>query len=402
MTHLWLRLPILSLTVAFHLAAQPAASVFGTTPEIMAELSRITGFKILHPIKQETMTREKLKVYFEARIKEVVDPEQIRIEELVLKKFGFAPPDFDLKKTTIDLMTEQAAAFYDYRGKKMVLLEGSNDAAQQAALTHELAHALADQHFRLEKYLKRGATDDAALARTAVMEGQATWLMSELLARKVGRSLKDAPELLEMMSNQSGASGAGFPVFDSVPLYMRESLVFPYTKGLVFQNAVIVQLGPRGFAEVFHRPPLSTREVMHPEIYFRREKPVEPKVPVLTGGWKAIAGGAVGEFDLSVLMRQYAFTEFDSAAHWRGGAYRLFEQKKTKRTALTLAIQFDTESGARQFFTGYHKVLAKKWKQTRFADESATRISGEAEEGFFLTTLQGLTVSSIEGTDKLP
>ena len=37
-------------------------------------------------------------------------PEEIRLEELALKKLGFVPKDYDLKASTIELMAEQAAA----------------------------------------------------------------------------------------------------------------------------------------------------------------------------------------------------------------------------------------------------------------------------------------------------
>src|SRR3954470_10064620 len=102
---------------------------------------------------------------------------------------------------------------------------------QDAALEHELAHALADQHFHLERFIKKGgASDDSALARMAVMEGQATWLMTEALARRANQSVVDNPSLLDAMSG--GAEGSSqFPVFNSVPLYLRETLVFPYTEG---------------------------------------------------------------------------------------------------------------------------------------------------------------------------
>ena len=80
-----------------------------------------------------------------------------------LKKLGLVPPEFDLAKATVDLMTEQAAAFYDYRKKKLFLLEASAGANDQGTvLAHELSHALADQHFNLNKYLHRGKTDDSA------------------------------------------------------------------------------------------------------------------------------------------------------------------------------------------------------------------------------------------------
>ena len=55
-------------------------------------------------------------------------------------------------------------------------------------LAHELAHAIADQNYNLGKFIRQGRkSDDGSTARLAVMEGQATWLMSEFLARKMGQ-----------------------------------------------------------------------------------------------------------------------------------------------------------------------------------------------------------------------
>lgn len=394
------RLQWLAMLAAWCAAAQTSAGPFGDTAEILKGLAEITGFRVLRPVKQETMGRDQLKKFFEERIKELVDPEDIRVEELVLKKFGLVPSDFDLRGSTIDLMTEQAAAFYDYRAKRMVLLDGNGGAMQQAALVHELAHALADQHFRLEKFLhKGGPSDDATMARTAVMEGQATWLMSEFMAGKMGRSLKDAPDLMEMMSKMSG--GGGFPVFEKAPLYMRESLVFPYTKGMVFQHEVVLRSGKDGFAEVFRRPPGTTREVMHPEVYFSGFQATNPKVPAPAGGgWKELAEGTVGEFDLSILLQQYAFLELDAAKAWRGGQYRLWEHRKTKRAVLGFAMEFEGEAGATEFLRGYRKVLEKKWKQSRFTGEDAARLAGEGDDGHFSIRRVGAVVSGIEGLER--
>ena len=58
--------------------------------------------------------RDKVKEFLEKRMKEAASPEEIRVEELTLKKFGLVPQDFDLAKNTVDLLTEQAAAFYDF------------------------------------------------------------------------------------------------------------------------------------------------------------------------------------------------------------------------------------------------------------------------------------------------
>ena len=53
--------------------------------------------------------------------------------------------------------------------------------------------------------------------------------------------------------------GAGqYPVFDNSPLYLRLSLVFPYTKGMLFQNALYQRDSQYGFAEVFLKLLVST------------------------------------------------------------------------------------------------------------------------------------------------
>ncbi|MBK5294032.1 MAG: hypothetical protein JJE04_20445, partial [Acidobacteriia bacterium] len=352
-------------------------SATAQTDAILADLSEITGLRLLRPVKQERMNRSQLKEFFEQRIQEVVKPEELRVEELTLKKFGFIPADFDLKKTTIDLLTEQAAAFYDYRKKKMVLMDGGGDAMQQAALVHELAHALADQHFNLEKYLTKGSSsDDASMARTAVMEGQATWLMSEQMAKRLGQSLVDAPLLVEAMSRMAANSGAAFPVFEKVPLYMKESLVFPYSKGMLFQQAVVKKMGKQGFQEVFRRPPFTTQEILHPEKYFDRVVPEKVLPPTPAGkNWKELVDGTIGEFDHGILLQQYSDNDAGLEVSWRGGRYRIWEHKKTKRSVLGYATAWESEAAAAKMMQAYRRVLQGKWKKFSVSSESETRIS---------------------------
>jgi hypothetical protein len=369
---------------------------------ILKGLAEITGLAMLRPVAQVTMPREKLKAYFDERINEVVKPEEIRLEELALKKLGFAPPEFDLRKTTVDLMAEQAAAFYDYRKKQMVLLEGgSAGMMQDLALVHELAHALADQHFQLEKFIKKGgASDDGSLARMAVMEGQATWLMSEYMAKKMGQSLLQSESIVNMMANMAGAGAGGFPVLQSVPLYMRESLIFPYSQGLMFQHRVVSKLGKEGFKEVFRRAPQSTQEILHPEKYFEKTPPLPARLPAIPGqkDWKKLTEGSVGEFDHKVLLKQYAPSSELLAEQWRGAHYQLWEQKKdSKRVALAYSSQWADDKAAAEFFAAYKDVLAKKWKKAVFSEEKPNSLAGTSEDGAFSVKLEGARVLSLEG-----
>ena len=83
--------------------------------------------KLHHPVPCAFITKADVNKFLKDRVKEVAKPDEIRAEELTLKKFGFVPADFDLAKNTVDLLTEQAAAFYDYNKKKLFITESDFD-----------------------------------------------------------------------------------------------------------------------------------------------------------------------------------------------------------------------------------------------------------------------------------
>jgi hypothetical protein len=372
--------------------------------EAMArELAEITGLALKRPIRHATIDREGVRRFLEERIRDEVKPRELRAEELVLKKFGFVPPDYDLRKSTIDLMTEQAAAFYDYRRRRLFTLDSAGDPLEEPTLFHEVAHALADQHFSLGRFVDGARDDDeASLARMAVMEGQATWLMFERQARRAGGSLKDSPEMIEMLKGAGAGPAGQFPVFDAAPLYMRESLMFPYSEGMSFQHAVFVKLGRRAFAEVFLRPPSTTQQILHPERYM---SPVGQKVTarppqVARGSYRVLVEGSIGEFDHSILLRQYAGRETARllAPAWTAGAYRLLEPKRgAGGEVLAYASCWESEERAREFFVAWGAVQKGKWKSHRVARETSGLREGAGDDGRFQVRLEDRCVSSLEG-----
>jgi hypothetical protein len=369
---------------------------------IAEALTKISGMPLKHPVPCDFISKEKINEFLNKRVKEVASPEDIRAEELTLKKFGLVPQDFDLAKTTVALLTEQAAAFYDYDKKKLFITDSTPSETQEPVLAHELSHALADQSFNLAKFIRQGhKSDDGSTARLAVMEGQATWLMSEFLAQKLGQSLKDSPALVAMMSNLSDNGAGQFPIFENSPLYLRLTLVFPYTKGMLFQNAVFDHDGQEGFAEVFRRPPVSTQQILHPEKYFTDVKPTQPDLPDahLPRGYKSLVGGTMGELDHTVLLEQFAGKQraAEIAPHWRGSTFELRENKKAGRAVLLYAAEWDSEESARQYFRAYREAMEKKWKKMTVSAETADSISGTGDDGRFELRRAGAIVTSVEG-----
>lgn len=401
------RLVLLALLVPTA-QAQSQPALFQQIDPILQGLSQITGWKVERRVPAEMLSRAKFRHSMEAHMKGA-SPKEVRAQEQTLKMFGMVPQDFNLVGEEVDLMSEQAAAFYDYHKKRLFVLDNTPPGQeQQLALAHELAHALADQHHPLGKYMSAGSPDDdAATARQAVMEGQATWLSWAYLSLRSGGKGEVPPALLTELAGAAGATGADYPVLSSAPLYIRESLVFPYNQGTLFDDAVYRKRGRDGFDEVFTHPPLSTQEIIHPEDYFEGKGPSMPQAPELApllgkqaaGQFHVLTEGALGEFDFSALLRQYTSERegASAAARLRGASFRLYEQKKDKYPVLAFVTDWDSPEAARTFLELYRRVLKGKWKKLEIASESESVISGSGDSGKFEVRLSGTTVQSIEG-----
>ncbi|MDQ6705158.1 MAG: hypothetical protein M3Z85_04225 [Acidobacteriota bacterium] len=367
---------------------------------ILQELSAITGFPVRHKVAFESITREQVNRFLQERIEEVVKPAELKAEELTLKKFGFVPADFDLKQTTVALLTEQAAAFYDFHRKKLFITDWAPSEMRNVALVHELAHALADQNYSLDKYTRKAQKDsEKSLARQAVVEGQASWLTSEVMARRIGKSLGPQQAAREIPGSASDSSNGQYPVFDRAPLYLRETLLFPYTQGMQFQQAVYDHMGKPAFADVFRHPPVSTQQILHPGVYFENVRPATVKLPHGPKASHGIVEGSMGELDHSILLRQFIGKETadDLSPHWKGADYRLFENKSDKRVQLLYGSEWSNAEIAGRYFKLYEQILAHKWRTMEVTSRTASRIAGRGDDGYFLLRLDGTRVSSAEG-----
>ena len=400
------RLVVLAL-VASAALAQTKNSLFEQVIPILSGLSEITGWKIERKVPAEILHKESFRHYMEARMKES-NSREVHAEELTLKMFGLVPQDFNLAGETVDLMSEQAAAFYDYQKKRLFVLDSTPDGEEQRlALVHELAHAIADQHHSLGKYMHEGSPDDdASTARQAVMEGQASWLTWAYLSFRSGGKGEVPARVLDQVAASAGANGPDFPVYTNAPLYIRESLVFPYNQGTRFQDAVFQKFGKRGFDEVFLHPPQSTQQIIHPDAYFTGAAPAMPEPPGLepvlgkqAKQFRVLTDGALGEFDFSALLRQFAGEREggDAATHVRGGAFRLYEHKREKYPVLAYVSEWDSPEAARTYFELYKRVLKAKWEKLEISTDAASLLTGSGDTGKFQVRLAGTSVQSVEG-----
>jgi predicted MFS family arabinose efflux permease len=394
---------VVSATAALLLCCLPApaadANLLKKVDQYLEEASQLTGFKVKRKVPAAFLSAKQLEKYLDGKMNTEVDQKKLRAEELVLERFGFAPKGFRLAETTLALLNEQAAAFYDFKARKLFVLDHVANGLGPELLIHELGHALADQHFGLRKFLSAAKGDDASLARMSVMEGQAMWLMGEHAARAAGTSLKDSPELVRRLAEPDPDDKSDYPVLAKSPLYLRESLLFPYSAGFRFQAALCAQNAATCMSRPFLNPPSSSAQILHPELYFNQRAPeiVQIPPPPTPQKWRELADGDLGELDLDLLLRTHKVIAPGVAEAWRGGAYRLLEDKKSQNVLLLHTSQFQDEPAAKAWFDAYAKVLAAKWKTFEVAERTAGLLRGRGDYGPFRLTLDGRAVHAAEG-----
>lgn len=326
------------------ISPEEAKQLLGAVDEVLKFDSKDTGLAIKTEVKRKLIDRDQVQAYIEKQLREDEDAQRLKNGEMVLKKFGLVPRDFDVDTFLVQLMREQVAGYYDPQTKFVNLLDWLPPETQMPVLAHELTHSLQDQNFGMEKWVKGPhhkkkmtpaetiADDESTVARHAVLEGQAMAVMIDWMLAPVGKSLLDAPQIVDAM--EAGmAQGGDSPVFNKAPLYLQRVLIFPYTYGLDFERALLKQGKDKAFAGVFKRPPVSTREVMEPAAYLANENlpPLNPPelANALGKDWEMYDVGSIGEFDVAMIAEQFENAAISKTIYpaWRGGYYYALRKK---------------------------------------------------------------------------
>ena len=375
-----------------------AQELFHSVDEILAFDSKQTGLPIRKQVKRRLTSRDEVEAYLTKHMKDE-DVKRLQRSELVLKKFGLLPRDFDLEKLLVALLREQVAGYYDPKTKTVNLLDWVPVEEQEPVMAHELTHALQDQAVGLDKWMKRGEKDLGEIkkdptsediendemddTREAVVEGQAETVMLQYELAPVGRSILDSPDLVKSMESQMENGTDDSKVFKDAPIFLRESLTFPYSYGLKFEIKLLENGGKeKAFDGVLANPPHTTRQIMQPETYLAGEQ--IPPMPVVEfkrdfKDYIKFDIGAMGEFDVAVLVEQYAGKRLAERLYpeWRGGYYYAARPKGDAAAPLGLfyVSRWSDPEKAAEFGEIYARSLATRYKK---AEEIGSTSSGQA------------------------
>jgi hypothetical protein len=415
-----------------------AEELFHSVDEILAFDSKQTGLPIKKQVKRRLTSRDEVEGYLTKHMKDE-DVKRLQRSELVLKKFGLLPRDFDLEKLLVALLREQVAGYYDPKTKTVNLLDWVPMEEQEPVMAHELTHALQDQSVGLDKWMKRGEKDLGEIrkdptpadiendemddTREAVIEGQAETVMLQYELAPVGRSILDSPDLVDAMESQMSSGTDDSKVFKDAPIFLRESLTFPYSYGLKFEVKLLEKGGKeKAFAGVLANPPHTTRQIMQPDTYLSGEQ--IPPMPVIEfkhdfKDYIKFDIGAMGEFDVAILIEQYVGKKLSErlAPEWRGGYYYAARPKADTAAPLGLLYvsRWSSPEKASEFAEIYSRSLANRYKKVeKVADASSAQVANHpaykvdllqgrhawtTEEGTVVIEEQGDTVLVSESLD---
>lgn len=393
-----------------------AEELFRSVDEILQFASKDTGLPIKAKVKRRLVSRDEVEAYLKKNMQDDQDAKRLQRSELVLKKFGLLPRQFDLQTFLLALLREQVAGYYDPKTKTVNLLDWLPAEQQRPVLAHELTHALQDQSFNLDKWMrpdgdldaKKQITwadiveDESSETRQAVVEGQAMAVLVDYMLQPLGQTLLTAPQVVAGMKTQMLAGSPDSVEFGHAPMFMKQALTFPYTYGLDFVVRLLAAGGKtRAYAGVFSEPPQITRQIMEPQIYLTNQQLPPMTLPDFNRVFKdydRFDVGAIGEFDVSMLLAQYV--NLDSAGelapHWRGGYYYSAYPKHNPNSPLGLLYvsRWSTPETAQQFAAIYAKALSKRYEHVQADPQDSPAVD--------LTTLKSLTGTHRWNTEEGP
>jgi hypothetical protein len=280
-----------------------------------------------------------------------------RADEEILKLLGLIEADTDLRELTASLYGEGVAGYYDPRdGRLRVVTSAATGARVLAEMTlaHELTHALEDQRFELDLERLSGS-DDAALARLALVEGTATSLMSAYVNRYF-----TAEETL------GGLVSSAFADTGELPAFVQAQVLFPYVGGSAFVEQLLRRAGGRwALVDTAYRfrPPASTEQILHPEAYFDADQPARVRLSLgrlLGDGWERTAAGTWGELQTRELLGSAP-----AAAGWGGDRYELWQSRAGVGDALVMRWRWDTPRDEREFL-----VRLRQWVRDKLGGQA--------------------------------
>ena len=358
---------------------------------ISRDVERLRGLKFKRPVPIRKITQKEAAAFVRKALDEDCPGETFAAEVRAFKTLGLLPADYRMREELIGLLEVQAGGFYDPDSGRMLLVDqGFGETMTEVVLSHELTHALDDQHFDVKKLIdERTPTLDYEFVLTGLLEGVAMEVMTRyVMAKGVGihELLGEATRPEIKASNEKVAAS---------PPFVRRYLLSRYLYGMAFVSHFQDEGWDRIDA-IYRELPLSAEQVMHPVKYYpRRDFPTRIDLPDISkrleaGGWKRVATTTLGEINVMALAESWSELLKDktledragrTAKGWDGDLLIRFENDAGESVTVWIS-NWDTPEDAEEMKTALEKwVRNREGLQTHKEFRRSAILEQPAEDG---------------------
>jgi len=326
-------------------------------------------------LQARAITRDAADAQIAAALTARITTADLAAEEQILKRLGLIGGAADYAKLWVVAASSATVATYDPTTQRLLVPDFLPLDGQRVALTHEIAHAVADQRFDVRSFLAPppqtlvALSGDAVRARLALVEGDATLTTMEVVDRS-GAFLRPTT-LASLADHLRVAAGEGRPA------WLAALSQFVHVDGLLFVARVRARQTWPAIDALWRDPPASSEQVLHPDKYDSCEGPIpipDAVLPALPGFDAPRDGDVLGE----LVIRAWLSTALPAdvaaraAAGWGGD-----------RAALYRPAPVRPDAGAPAAVTGASPALAwlTVWDDGGEADEfarAAAVVAGDA------------------------
>lgn len=395
-------------------AEKPAAGddLFAQADRMLEKVSDVMQLEVKHPVRKEMTTREAVQAYLHRQLDRQRPGSKLEDLGEALTVLGLLPADYDLAEGVVALLSDQVAGFYDPEKSIFYVADWLPDSLRLPTMAHELAHALQDQHYDLERLLQpTPGEQDADMAFQAVVEGQGVAVMTQVLVEPMGLSLEQVAGMMQALGDPAGmlsaseAMGVDTAALRKSPPFLLSSLMFPYTEGMQFFLAFLKERSWEEAGVLFRDTPASTEEILHPEKYLHGRdlpQPVEAEAmeAALPPGWQVFFRERLGEFTTREMLGVQLGDEqaAAAAAGWDGDRTLIARSPDGKRKVLLQRSVWDSEKDAVEYFRAWVEMARSRHPDASPLEFTKDQVAGwSTRDGGVRIWRDGVEVGVVEG-----
>ena len=329
------------------------------------ELEESSGLTFKKLPVLELKTRDEVRAFLERQFNEQITPLEISGSQSAYRLFGLLPDTLDLRRFLLDLLTEQVAGYYDPATKVLYVVSDAAPEIRDITITHELMHALQDQHVRLDSVQSLKGDNDRMVAMQSVIEGQAVY--EQLVAMTGGGDFGlRMPGGWDRVRDMIREGQASMPLFANAPVMIQETLLFPYLSGAEYiRQFKRVRSGQTPFAPFAS----STEQVLHPEKYLDSVPDLPTRVTLGAPlGGSLVHEDNLGEFETRLFLYQHLKDQavaMRGAAGWDGDRYQVVNTPAG--AAIGWLTVWDSAVEAAEFRDAMERLVERRFGATRGA-----------------------------------